>query len=225
MAWGSWSSKVSSAKDDGSCYILYYRTNPYSSEGKAQIEYYVQVHNTGEDYSQRWNCKVELTVDGTTTTGRSHTVDYVGTSTNANKYSTTDKSGYYKGWKCISNTVLTKNASSSASWTISLTGGFRMITDTSCKIASFTVSANTYTAVGTGTVSIKDNGNNTFTVSGTKGTDGTNNKATGPTVSWGYNTNYNDGSSGTYGLTIATSGNATRRVYARISWGYILFNI
>jgi hypothetical protein len=45
-------------------------------------------------------------------------------------------------------------------------------------------------AVGTGTCTITDNGNNTFTLNGTKGANGTNNTATGPTLSWGYTNNY-----------------------------------
>lgn len=43
-----------------------------------------------------------------------------------------------------------------------------------------------YTKVGIGTVSITDNGDNTFKVTGTKGANGTNNPASGPTLTWGY---------------------------------------
>lgn len=72
-------------------------------------------------------------------------------------------------------------------------------------------------AVGTGTCTITDNGNNTFTLNGTKGANGTNNTATGPTLSWGYTNSY--GSSFTNGatmaLSIATPANATRTVYAK----------
>ena len=43
-----------------------------------------------------------------------------------------------------------------------------------------------YTAIGSTSVSITDNGNNTFTIKGTKGSDGTNNTASGPTIMYSY---------------------------------------
>lgn len=43
-----------------------------------------------------------------------------------------------------------------------------------------------HTAVGKGTVSITDNGNNTFTIKGTKGANGTNNPAKGFYLNWSY---------------------------------------
>lgn len=79
-------------------------------------------------------------------------------------------------------------------------------------VASTTVAG----VVGTGTISIKDNYNNTFTITGTKGAAGANNPSTGPTISWGYSTSY--GSTGAVtnkALTIATPANATRTVYAK----------
>lgn len=72
-------------------------------------------------------------------------------------------------------------------------------------------------AVKAGTCTITDNGNNTFTLKGTKGANGTNNTATGPTLSWGYTSNY--GSSFKNGdiktLSIADPTDATRTVYAK----------
>lgn len=41
-----------------------------------------------------------------------------------------------------------------------------------------------------GTCTITDNGDNTFTLNGTKGAAGANNTTTGPTLKWGYNTSY-----------------------------------
>ena len=73
------------------------------------------------------------------------------------------------------------------------------------------------TSVGTGTVSITDNGDNSFTLKGTKGASGTNNPSTGPTLSWGYTNSY--GNSFSTGdkktLTMADKKNATRTVYAK----------
>lgn len=49
-----------------------------------------------------------------------------------------------------------------------------------------TLTRNAWTNVGVGTVTITDNGNNTFNISGTKGRNGTNNTAYGPTLKWSY---------------------------------------
>lgn len=77
------------------------------------------------------------------------------------------------------------------------------------------------TDVGMGTVSITDNGNNTFTLKGTKGSNGTANPATGPTLRWGYTSEYSNSFSNnsTQDLTIATKTNATRTVYAKCITG------
>ena len=90
---------------------------------------------------------------------------------------------------------------------------------TAVSSASISVSSTTTvaTAIGNGTCSITDNGDNTFTLKGTKGASGTNNAASGPTLKWGYNTDYSNtfstGDKKT--LSIATPGNATRTVYAK----------
>jgi hypothetical protein len=91
-----------------------------------------------------------------------------------------------------------------------------------CKVSSstFSVSNTVAGAVGTGTITITDNGNNTFSVNGTKGADGNNNPATGPVISWGYTTSYsNSGSVTQQPLTITTPANATRTVYAKCVTG------
>lgn len=73
------------------------------------------------------------------------------------------------------------------------------------------------TDVKAGTCSITDNGDNTFTLKGTKGASGTNNTASGPTLSWGYSNSY--GTTFTNGqketLKIADSSKASRKVYAK----------
>ena len=73
------------------------------------------------------------------------------------------------------------------------------------------------TAIGNGTVSITDNGNNTFTLKGAKGKSGTNNTASGPTLTWGYDTKYkNTFKNGeTKTLTLAKDTDASRTVYAK----------
>lgn len=71
------------------------------------------------------------------------------------------------------------------------------------------------TDVRAGTVTITDNYNNTFSVTGTKGADGAYNPATGPTLSWGYDTNYGNAISNPNSLAIVTAANASRRVYAK----------
>ncbi len=88
---------------------------------------------------------------------------------------------------------------------------------TGAKEASGTLTRTWYANVGTGTTTIVDNYNNTFTISATKGADGTNNAAGGPTnLKYGYssaarNTTYTSG--GTYNLSLSGTGN-TRTVYA-----------
>jgi hypothetical protein len=83
------------------------------------------------------------------------------------------------------------------------------------KTVTETLTRTKWTDVGKGTVTITDNGNNTFSVSGTKGANGTNNTASGPTLSWGYDTDYGKSVSNPINLTIATPANATRTVYAK----------
>ena len=68
--------------------------------------------------------------------------------------------------------------------------------------------------VGKGTVTITDNYNNTFSITGTKGT-GVNNPSSGPVLSWGYSTSYGSSVSNPNSLTIADKSSATRRVYAK----------
>lgn len=74
-----------------------------------------------------------------------------------------------------------------------------------------------YTAVGKGTVKITDNYNNTFSITGTQGANGTNNKATGYSIKWSYNTNYDQTVSNPNALTINTATDATRTVRAKIT--------
>ena len=73
-----------------------------------------------------------------------------------------------------------------------------------------------YTAVGKGTVTITDHYNNTFSISGTKGKDGTNNPASGPVITWGYTNSYTEsGAVSEKALTIKTKADATRTIYAK----------
>ena len=72
-----------------------------------------------------------------------------------------------------------------------------------------------YTAIGSTSVSITDNGNNTFTIKGTKGSDGTNNTASGPTITYSYDSDTYD-KSASNNTTISLAGTAaSRTVYAK----------
>ena len=73
------------------------------------------------------------------------------------------------------------------------------------------------TNISSGTVSIIDNYNNTFTLKGTKGASGINNPSTGPTLKWGYNTKYSNTFTNGSIITLSASGDtsATRTVYAK----------
>lgn len=78
------------------------------------------------------------------------------------------------------------------------------------------------TEIGKGTITITDNYNNTFSISGTKGAAGTNNPSSGPTISWGYTDSYGtSGSVTNKSLTITTPANATRTVYAKCVTGAV----
>lgn len=72
--------------------------------------------------------------------------------------------------------------------------------------------------IGDGSIYITDNGNNTFTIGGTKGKNGTNNNSSGPYLSYSYDSatyNYkldDNETSGTFSLAGST---ATRTVYAK----------
>lgn len=80
---------------------------------------------------------------------------------------------------------------------------------------SGTLTRTYYTDIGSTSVSIIDNGNNTFTINGTKGSDGTNNTASGPTITYSYDLpTYNKSASNN--TPIALEGNdASRTVYAK----------
>ena len=72
-----------------------------------------------------------------------------------------------------------------------------------------------YTAIGSTSVSITDNGNNTFTIKGTKGSDGTNNTASGPTITYSYDSaTYDKSASNNTAISLAGTA-ASRTVYAK----------
>lgn len=118
-----------------------------------------------------------------------------------------------------SGSVTVKNDSSSSSIPVTLkiaTSDNAVIDSSYWKTKSITLKRTWYTSIGTGDVKIKDNGNNTFTITGTKGKNGDNNTASGPNLSWGYTDSY--GTTATSGkaisLTIEKPTAAKRRVYA-----------
>jgi hypothetical protein len=74
-----------------------------------------------------------------------------------------------------------------------------------------------YSPVTAGTVTITDHGDNTFTITATKGGNGSNNTASGPSnLKWGYDTNYSNTYTSGTAITLTTSGTGeTRKVYAK----------
>lgn len=89
----------------------------------------------------------------------------------------------------------------------------------SCKYSSstFAISGTAATdPLSNGTVSITDNGNNTFTISGTKGKSGTNNTSSGPYLTYGYDELANATNAVNSNVDITLAGTAaTRKVYAK----------
>ena len=85
------------------------------------------------------------------------------------------------------------------------------------------ITAKYYSVIGKPNVGITDNLDNTFTVTGTAATNGSNNNAS-TTYAWGYSTSYGNSGTGTKNLNIATPANDTRTVYAKAtanpSWSY-----
>lgn len=87
-------------------------------------------------------------------------------------------------------------------------------TDGTAARSNKTFTRTTWSDISKGTVSITDNGNNTFKISGTSGSGGTNNATTGWSLDYGYNTNY--GTAASNGSSYSLAGTAASRVvYAR----------
>lgn len=216
MAWSGWS-YVDTNMSIGK-YRLWYRTDPNYSTNQVGLQYYVEVADTGNK-TERWNCYVGVSVDGTLhSEGWSN---YKNSNTTTGAGSTVPgHSGYYSGYTCISTRTLAKTVSGSspsASWTLSLAGGFTAVSrrDCTCSVsASDTETSYYYTAVTKGTVTITDNGNNTFKVSGTKGSSGTNNTAGGPILQYSWDNSYWINTYNNADISF-TSTVATRTVYAR----------
>ena len=77
-----------------------------------------------------------------------------------------------------------------------------------------------YTNIGVGSIKFTDHYNNTFSFTATKGADGVNNPATGPTASWGYTSAcVNSGVATKKELTIATESDAERKVWVKVATG------
>lgn len=116
-------------------------------------------------------------------------------------------------------TVKVTNDKNSSSIPVTLkiaTSQNAVITSSYWKTKSITLKRTWYTSIGKGTISIKDNGNNTFTITGTKGANGENNTASGPNLSWGYTDSYGTTTTSGKAITLDTSGTAnTRTVYAK----------
>ena len=126
------------------------------------------------------------------------------------------------GWS-DTNTVLLKQWTTTDSGTVNFSASLTGVeldndydgSDLKCSVSG---SATNWTPIKKGTTIIRDNFNNTFTITATKGRDGTNNTAGGPTnLKWGYtstgmSTTYTNGQT----ITLKNSDNSksTRTVYA-----------
>lgn len=90
-------------------------------------------------------------------------------------------------------------------------------TDGTATVKSETLTRTTWTNVKKGTTTITDLFNNKFKISATKGDDGENNDASGPSsLVWGYNTKYENKYSNGATKTLTISGKGkTRTVYAK----------
>lgn len=183
MGWSGWN-YVDTNMSIGK-YRLWYRTHDNYSTNTVALQYEVEVEDTGTK-AERWNCYVGVWVDGglhsqswsnysnkDTTTGAGSTVP--------------GHSGYYSGYYPIGSHIVTKAVGPgdiSRSWKLSLSGGFTQINRRDCN-CSVEPSASYYYTNGTApTLTITDNGNNTATMSGYLGSNGTNNALGGSTLYW-----------------------------------------
>lgn len=87
-------------------------------------------------------------------------------------------------------------------------------TDGTAARSNETFTRATWSDISKGTVSITDNGNNTFKISGTSGSGGTNNATTGWSLAYGYDTNYGNAASNGSSYNLAGTA-ASRVVYAK----------
>ena len=87
-------------------------------------------------------------------------------------------------------------------------------TDGTAARSNQTFTRATWSDISKGTVSITDNGNNTFKISGTSGSGGTNNATTGWSLAYGYDTNYGNAASNGSSYSLAGTA-ASRVVYAK----------
>ena len=211
MGWSGWN-YVDTNMSIGK-YRLWYRTHDNYSTDTVALQYEVEVEDTGTK-TERWNCYVGVSVDGTLHSEGWSNYKNDNTSTGAGS-TVPGHSGYYSGYTCISTRTLTKGVSSSTksrSWTLSLSGGFTAVSRRDCT-CSVEPSASYYYTNGTApTLTITDNGNNTCTISGSLGSDGTNNGITGSTLY--YTTNGlqpNGGSSYTTAINVLSP----TRTYSR----------
>lgn len=183
MGWSGWN-YVDTNMSIGK-YRLWYRTHDNYSTDTVALQYEVEVEDTGTK-TERWNCYVGVWVDGglhsqswsnysnkDTTTGAGSTVP--------------GHSGYYSGYTCISTKTITKGVSGttkSRSWTLSLAGGFTQINRRDCTCSVEPSASYYYTNGSAPTLTITDNGDNTATMSGSLGSNGTNNGIAGSTLYW-----------------------------------------
>ena len=87
-------------------------------------------------------------------------------------------------------------------------------TDGTAARSNQTFTRATWSDISKGTVYITDNGNNTFKISGTSGSGGTNNATTGWSLAYGYDTNYGNAASNGSSYSLAGTA-ASRVVYAK----------
>lgn len=213
MGWSAWD-YVDTNMSIGK-YRLWYRTHDNYSTNAVALQYEVEVEDTGTK-TERWNCYVGVSVDGTLHSEGWSNYKSENTATGAGS-TVPGHSGYYSGYTCISTRTLTKGVSSSTksrSWTLSLSGGFTAVNRRDCT-CSVKPSASYYYTDGTApTITITDNGNNTCTISGALGSDGTNNGITGSTLY--YTTNGlqpNGGSSYTTAINVLSPARTYSRTF------------
>ena len=198
MGWSGWNYKDTNISIGG--YRLWYRTNDSYSTATVALEYSVEVFTTG-DKTERWNCYVGVSVDGTLHSQNWSNYSDKNTTTGAGS-TVPGSSGYYTGYYPIGSHTVTKGVGpndTSRSWTLSLAGGFTAISRRDCTCSVTPSSSYSYSAGAAPTIEVVDNGNNTAVIRGNQGWSGINNP-----LSWSkyyYTTNGYSPSAGAWHTT------------------------
>ena len=198
----------------------------WGPQGTSYSNCYAQANLTVETAGNkvRWEIKMKTSVGGTTSQKPGVSlylaIDGQGILNNYWKYN--ESSTLWNNFPTLNDSTasgeITLNDANDTSIPVTLkiaTSQNATSNSTLWKSISGTLERTYYTNIGSTKVEIVDNGNNTFTIKGTKGSNGTNNPAKGLTITYSYDSaTYNKSASNDTPITLEGS-TASRTVYAK----------